>query len=86
MKKSVKLKVACQEERFHKCKEDLKNLFQIPPEINDKPSKKLRNNQRDIEIGQFREELEAVLKNNKDRKFIGLYNQEMGRTLHVSLL
>ena len=54
-------------------KENFKNLFGNYPNIKDKPSLKVINNQLDIKLGQFtQEELNVILTKIKNRKAASL--------------
>ena len=69
----AKLKAASQQERLPKWKEHFNNLLGNPPEVTDKPIKKIINRLLDIKLGQFMEdELDIVLKKIKSRRAAGL--------------
>ena len=53
----AKLKAASQEERINLWKEHFKNLLGKSPKVTDKPITKIINNQLDIKLGQFTQEL-----------------------------
>ena len=65
----AKLKAASQEESLLKWKEHLKNMLRNTPEITDKPTERIINNQVDPKLGQFTvKDLDKVLKILKAKK------------------
>ena len=57
---------------MHMWKEHFKNLLGKSPEITDKTITKIINDQLDIKLGQFTQELDVVLTKIKNRKAVGL--------------
>ena len=68
----AKLKAASQEEWMHLWKQYFENLLRKPLKITHEPITKIINNQLDIKLGQFMEELDSVLRKFKNRKAAGL--------------
>ena len=70
----AKLKAANQEERLYLWKQHFEHLLGKPPKVTDEPIVKIISNQLDIKLGQFtQEELDLVLRKNKNRKAAGLH-------------
>ena len=67
----AKLKAAWQEERILMWKQPFKNLSGYSPKITEEPITKIIYNQLDIKIGQFTQELDAILTKIKNRKAAG---------------
>ena len=73
----AKLKAASLEERLLKWKEHFSYLLENLPEITDKSSPKIIDNQQEIKQGQLmQEELETVQTNIKRRKTVGFERQK----------
>ena len=63
----AKLKAASKEEQIHLWKH-FENLLGKPPKVMNEPITKIINNQLDIKLGQFTQELDSVLRKIKNRK------------------
>ena len=63
----AKLKAASQEEWIHLWKKYFKNLFGKFPKVTYELISKIINNQQDIKLGQFAQELDIVLRKIKNR-------------------
>ena len=69
----AKLKATNQQERIKLWKQHFENLFGNPPEVTHEPVTRIISKQLDIKQGPFtQEELDSVLKKNKNRKAAGL--------------
>ena len=64
----AKLKATSQEERIHLGKQNFENLLEKPPNVTREPIKKIICYQLDIKLGQFRQELDSVLRKIKNKK------------------
>ena len=69
----AKLKAASKQERIKLWKQHLENLLGHPPKVTHEPITRIISKQLDIKLGLFtQEELDSVLRKNKNRKAAGL--------------
>ena len=68
----AELKAASQEERIHLWNKHLKNLLGKSPKVTHKPITKIINNQLDIKLEQFTQELDVVLTKIENKEVAGL--------------